>query len=100
MKLIHIPPAELINAIRPRAEVRRRPIHSSDGSIATFPDARARTLNSSTQRAAANGVGNPFSFREAEGPFSAMDLQRILNSPPPTPKNDPFVGGIIDTAKI
>jgi GWxTD domain-containing protein len=42
--------------------------------------------------AAANGVGNPFSFREADSPFSWMELQRILNSPPPPPlKNDPFV---------
>jgi len=50
--------------------------------------------------AAANGVGNPFSFRDADSPFSAMDLQRILNSPPPTPKNDPFGVGSIDTPKI
>jgi GWxTD domain-containing protein len=50
--------------------------------------------------AAANGVGNPFSFRDADSPFSVMDLQRILNSPLPTPRNDPFSGGLVDTAKI
>ena len=49
---------------------------------------------------AANGVGNPFSFRESDSPFSWMELQRILNSQPEGPKNDPFGGTLIDTAKI
>lgn len=49
---------------------------------------------------ASKGIGNPFSFRESESPFSWMELRRILESPPPLPKNDPFSGGSIDTPKI
>lgn len=50
--------------------------------------------------AAANGVGNPFSFRESDSPFAWMDLQRILNSPPAMPKNDPFGGNLTGTGIV
>ena len=47
--------------------------------------------------AAANGIGNPFSFRESESPFSWQELQRIIDAPPAMPKNDPFGGGLTST---
>jgi GWxTD domain-containing protein len=39
---------------------------------------------------AAGGVGNPFSMREQDSPFNWLDLIRILNSPLPASKRDPF----------
>src|SRR5580765_8488794 len=50
--------------------------------------------------AAANGIGNPFSFREADSPFSWMELQRILTSQPENPKNDPFGGTLTPTGIV
>jgi GWxTD domain-containing protein len=49
---------------------------------------------------ASKGLGNPFSFRESDSPFSWGELQRIIDAPLPMPKNDPFGGGTIDTPKI
>jgi GWxTD domain-containing protein len=49
---------------------------------------------------AANGVGNPFSGREADSPFSWLELQRIVNSQPALPKNDPFGASLISTPNI
>jgi GWxTD domain-containing protein len=50
--------------------------------------------------AAANGIGNPFSMREQDSPFSWLELRRILDAPPPAPKYDPFGEGITGTPKI
>ena len=36
------------------------------------------------------GVGNPFSMREQDSPFSWQELIGILNAPLPAPKYDPF----------
>jgi len=49
---------------------------------------------------AANGVGNPFSGREADSPFSWLELQRIVNAQPALPKNDPFGTSRIPTPII
>jgi GWxTD domain-containing protein len=48
---------------------------------------------------ASNGVGNPFSGREAESPFSWLDLKGILDSAPPEPTRDPF-GDVVGTPRI
>ena len=50
--------------------------------------------------AAANGIGNPFSFREQDSPFSWLDLIKILNAPLPMPKSDPFGGNLISSPKL
>jgi GWxTD domain-containing protein len=50
--------------------------------------------------AAAFGVGNPFSMREQDSPFSWLELRGILDAPLPTPKNDPFTGLTTVTPKI
>jgi GWxTD domain-containing protein len=50
--------------------------------------------------AAASGIGNPFSFRDADSPFSSLDLLRIVNSKPDWPKNDPFGATLIPTPNI
>lgn len=42
--------------------------------------------------AASFGVGNPFSMREQNSPFSWLELQRILNEPLLAPRNDSFIG--------
>lgn len=49
---------------------------------------------------ASYGVGNPFSMREQDSPFSWLELMGILNAPLPAPKNDPFTGGKIGTPII
>lgn len=49
---------------------------------------------------ASYGVGNPFSMREQDSPFSWLELRGILDAPLPTPKNDPFTGGTIGTPTI
>lgn len=48
---------------------------------------------------AASGIGNPFSSREQDSPFSWLELRGILDSSLPAPKSDPF-GSIIGTPKI
>jgi len=63
----------------------------------------APTMNGISQAdlfAASKGLGNPFSGRESDSPFSWQELQRMIDAPLPTPKNDPFGGGMIDTPKI
>jgi GWxTD domain-containing protein len=63
----------------------------------------APTMNGISQEqlvAAANGVGNPFSFREADSPFRWLEQQGILTSQPETPKNDPFGGTRIPTGIV
>lgn len=49
---------------------------------------------------AASGIGNPFSSREQDSPFSWLELRGILDSPLPGPKHDPFGEGITNTPKI
>ena len=49
---------------------------------------------------AANGVGNPFSNRESDSPFSWLELLRIVNSAPALPKNDPFGGSLVSTGTV
>ncbi len=49
---------------------------------------------------AASAPGNPFSMREQDSPFNWLELRRILDSPPPAPKYDPFGEGITSTPKI
>jgi GWxTD domain-containing protein len=49
---------------------------------------------------AAGGIGNPFSSREQDLPFSWQELRTILDSPPPAPKYDPFGESITNTPKI
>lgn len=50
--------------------------------------------------AAANGFGNPFSGRESDSPFEWLDLQRIVNSAPVLPKNDPFGASLVSTGTV
>jgi len=49
---------------------------------------------------ASYGFGNPFSMREQDSPFSWLELRRILDTPLPMPKNDPFGGETIGTPKL
>ncbi len=56
--------------------------------------------NPADRVAAANGIGNPFSIREQDSPFNWLDLRRILDSPLPAPRYDPFGEGLIGTPKI
>lgn len=56
--------------------------------------------NPADRAAAANGIGNPFSMREQDSPFNWLELRRILDSPPPAPRYDPFGEGLIGTPKI
>jgi GWxTD domain-containing protein len=63
----------------------------------------APTMNGISQAQyveAASGIGNPFSHREENSPFSWLELTGILNSPLPGPKYDPFGAGLIDTPKL
>jgi len=71
-------------------------------ALLTVPGAAPTTggISQADMVAAANGLGNPFSFRDSDSPFSWLDLIRTLNAPPPTPKNDPFVGGLTGSPKI
>ena len=57
-------------------------------------------VNPADRAAAANGIGNPFSMREQDSPFSWQDLRRILDSPLPAPKYDPFGEGLTNTPKV
>jgi len=57
-------------------------------------------VNPADRAAAANGIGNPFSMREQDSPFNWLELRRILDSPPPAPRYDPFGEGLIGTPKI
>ena len=57
-------------------------------------------INQAEMVAAANGIGNPFSFRESDSPFRWQELQAILSSQPEMPKNDPFGGTRIPTGII
>jgi GWxTD domain-containing protein len=50
--------------------------------------------------AASRGIGNPFSFKESDSPFSWLDLKRILTSQPEGPKNDPFGGNLVGTGVV
>jgi hypothetical protein len=50
--------------------------------------------------AAAAGWGNPFSWREQDSAFSWQELNQIINSAPPVPRNDPFGEGTTHRPKI
>jgi GWxTD domain-containing protein len=49
---------------------------------------------------ASHGFGNPFSGREADSQFEWLDLNRIVNSQPAMPKNNPFGASLISTPNI
>ena len=49
---------------------------------------------------AAAGFGNPFSLREQDSAFSWQELNQIINSAPPVPRNDPFGEGTTHRPKI
>ena len=71
-------------------------------ALLTVPGAAPTTtgINQADLVAAANGVGNPFSFRDADSPFSWQELIVILNAPPAAPKSDPFGGALTESPKI
>ena len=71
-------------------------------ALLTVPGA-APTMDGISQADRLNasyGVGNPFSLREQDSPFSWLELRGILDAPLPTPKSDPFSGGTTGTPII
>jgi len=50
--------------------------------------------------AASNGIGNPFSGRESDSPFSWLELLRIVNSQPALPKDNPFGASLTSTPNV
>ncbi len=71
-------------------------------ALLNVPGAGATTdgVSQADRITAANGVGNPFSMRAQDSPFDWMELNRILNSPLPAPRYDPFGEGLTSTPKI
>jgi GWxTD domain-containing protein len=61
-------------------------------ALLTVPGAAPTTngINQGDLYLASKGIGNPFSFRESDSPFSWQELQRIIDAPLPSSKNDPF----------
>lgn len=57
-------------------------------------------VSQADRAAAANGIGNPFSTRAQDSPFDWMELNRILNSPLPAPRYDPFGETLSGSPKI
>lgn len=71
-------------------------------ALLTVPGA-APTMDGRSQAdyvLAASGIGNPFSMREQDSPFSWLELNRIANAPLPAPKYDPFTGGKTSTPTL